>query len=73
MMRIVNISPSRSSSRLGVSQGVKLTSSGCESEDRGGFVMPNMLVRISMEEVGVKDENISINLSVQVDHSIQEY
>jgi hypothetical protein len=31
MMRVVKIAPSRSSSRLGVSQGLKMTSFGCES------------------------------------------
>jgi hypothetical protein len=35
---------------------MKLTSPGGNLEDRGGFVMPNMLVEINVEGVGVKDE-----------------
>jgi len=47
MMRIVNISLNQSSSRLGVAQVVKLTSPGVNLEDRGGFIIPNVLVGIS--------------------------
>jgi hypothetical protein len=40
---------------MGVSHSMKLTSSGWKSEDRGGFLIPNVLVGIGVEEEGGKD------------------
>jgi len=49
LMRVIKTSPTWSGPGLGVAQGVN-------PKDKGGFVMPNMLVRIGVEEVDVKDE-----------------
>jgi hypothetical protein len=54
-MRVINISPSWSGSKLGISNSMKLTPPGGNLEDRGGFIIPNVLVGIRVKEVGVKD------------------
>jgi hypothetical protein len=56
IMRVINISPNWSGSRMGVSHSMKLTPSGWKLEDRGGFVITNVFVGIDVEEEGGKDE-----------------